>query len=91
MRKFTIEYLKTSWPIRFLSCVGDEKNLCDNCKARFFCYTGSIPYTDEYFSKGYGKFHMNMNMALFGVADGVVSYDFDRHRKYYSYYYKNYK
>ena len=87
MKKFSFYYKEddTMWPIRFLSCVGDEQNLCDNCKARFHCYTGSVPYTEEYFTKDCGKFQTMMNMALFGVADGFVGYDFDRHDKYYTY------
>ena len=41
MRKFSIT--RTAGTLAFFTCIGDEKNLCGRCKAKFFCYTGEMP------------------------------------------------
>jgi len=83
MKKFIIDTVELPYPIRFLICRGDEYNLCTDCKARFCCYTGSVPYTDEFFNKNNKTFQKMMNMALFDIDHYVVEYDYKRHRKYY--------
>jgi len=78
MKHFSIASFNYGESVRFLRCVGDERGLCDKCKARFECFTGEIRYNERYFG-GYTDIDENLEMSLFGEALFIIEYDVEAH------------
>lgn len=71
---------KDIYPIKFITCKGDELDLCDSCKIRFSCYTGELP---SEFSTGINPFAEEVESRVFGSSNGVMEYDYFAHNAYY--------
>lgn len=58
---------------RFYTCTGDERDDCESCKAKFFCYTGELPTR---FAVGeHGLHSENIELNALGSVRNRVLYD----------------
>ena len=64
-------------------CRGDERCLCDGCKARFGCYTGEMPEMFMYDAVG------NRIMLLKKIEENLIGYCLSQHILANAYYDKN--
>ena len=79
MRRFSTTHAANNFT-GYIICRGDEFGLCDNCKVKFKCYTGSVD-GDWHVPYGKDSWLDGLEQHIFGYNNNMIDYDYETHDK----------